>query len=354
MFADELPGPRAFEPADDQWENNAAQQLDLEVRSYRLFDSSAVGKLPFRYELHHPESDNDRPGTTQLVTRRLFEGDNSNRPLFVAIHRQTSDRLGALQCQQRGSDERWTLQYLTLLEAANQENPVPVALLEHAIVQAGSWGARRIMARSLMDSALTGALRTTGFSAFAHEYVYALPVVPAGDMSRSVRTQENSDVWGVHQLYLQTTPRDVQNAEALTSHEWDVDLEGRTLRGWLMTSDSGLIAYARVRTSRKCHRLDAMFVPQAHQALPTLLGAVFGALRNESPRPVYVSVRGYQQELESALSSVGFELETDQLMMVRYTTAPVSARPVEGFELLRPAESDPRRVPSFYVRDAHE
>lgn len=354
MFADELPGLRAFDPAADQQENNAARQKDLEVRSYRLLESHAIGQLPYRYELDHPESDSDRPRTTQLVTRRLFAGENSRKPLFVAVDSSSRDLLGALQCHQQGSDERWSLQYLAVREAASRSNPAPVALLEHAIGQAGWCGARRIVARSQIDSALTGSLRATGFSAFAHEYVYTLPAVPAGEINRSVRIQENSDVWGIHQLYLQTTPRDVQNAEALTSHAWDLDLEGRSRRGWLMSSGNGPIAYVRVKTSRKHHQLDTMYLPEAHQMLPTLLGAVFAALRNESPRRTYVSVRGYQQELASALVSVGFEQEVDQLMMVRYTTVPVPVRNAEAFELLRTAESDPRRVPSYFVRDVHE
>ena len=353
-FADESPGLRAFDPADDQRESNAARHSGLEVRSYRLLESHAIGQLPYRYELHHPESEGDRPGTTQLITRRLFAGENSSKPLFVAIDVQSRQLLGALQCQQGGSDERWTLRYLAAQEAASRSNPAPVALLEHAIGQAGCCGARRIMARSQIDSAVTGTLRATGFSAYAHEYVYALPAVPAGEINRSVRIQENSDVWGIHQLYIQTTPRDVQNAEALTSHEWDVDLEGRTRRGWLIVSEAGPIAYVRVRTSRKLHQLDSMFLPEARQVLAMLFGTVFAALGNESPRPLYVSVRGYQQELASILTSAGFELEADQLMMVRYTTSPVPARTTEGYELLRPAESSTGRVPSYFVRDVHE
>lgn len=354
LFADELPGLRAFEPTDDQQVKSAARRSNIEVRSYRLLDSHAIGQLPHRYELQHPESDTDQPGTTALVTRRLLAGDTSNNPLFVAIERTSREILGALQCVQRESDDRWILHYLRCSEAVAHENPVPIALLEHSIGQAGWFGARRIMARSQVDSPLTGALRATGFSAFTHESVYSLPSGPVGEINRSVRTQENSDVWGIHQLYLQTTPRDVQGAEALTSHEWDLDLEGRSKRGWMIVSDSGLIAYVRVRTSRKCHQLDAMFAPDAHEELRSLLSAVFAVLRNESPRRTFVSVRGYQQELGTILTNVGFELDIDQLMMVRYTTAPVPARGAEAFELLQPAEADPRRVPSYFVRDVHE
>lgn len=212
------------------------------------------------------------------------------------------------------------------------------------------------MARSSADSPLTGTLRSIGFSAFSREYVYALPWLPEGAPGKLVRAQEKSDVWSIHQLYLRITPRDVQGAEALTSHVWDIDTEGRSRRGWLIPTDSGASAYVRVRTTRRYHLLDAMYQPESLRLMPELFHAVFHALRNETPRPIYVSVRGYQQELGTLLESLGFGLETDQLMMVRYTTVPVPAlvRPVEAFERLRAVESDPRRVPSFYVRDLHE
>jgi hypothetical protein len=261
-----------------------------------------------------------------------------------------------LQCLQQGVDDRWYLQYLASQEEVNDGNPTHVALLEHAVVQAGWRGARRLMARSSADSPLTGTLRSIGFSAFAREYVYSLSRLPEGGAVKQVQVQEKSDVWSIHQLYLQTTPREVQGAEALTSHVWDIDIEGRSRRGWFIPRDSGASAYIRVRTTRGHHLLDAMYQPESLRHMPELFHAVFHALRIETPRPIFVSVRGYQQELGTLLESLGFGLETDQLMMVRYTTVPVpaSVRPVEAFERLRAVEPDARRVPSFYVRDIHE
>lgn len=353
-FADELPGLHAFEPASDQLENAAAPKTGPQVRSYRLLDSPSLGRFPFRYELHHPESDVDQPRLMQLVTRKLFAGENSSRPLFVAQYAGNRELAGALQCQQQGADDRWYLQYLATAESLESDSGTPIALLEHAIAEAGWCGSRRIMARSAVDSALAGTLRSTGFSAFCHEYVYSAHAAPAGELRRMVRIQEASDVWGIHQLYLQTTPRDVQNAEALTSHEWDVDLEGRTRRGWFIATEGAPSAYVRVRTSRRHHRLDAMFVSGARSQLKTLFNAVFAALAAETPRPIFIAMRGYQQELESVIEELGFQLDADQLMMVRYTTVSVPARTTEGFELLPARESDPRRVPSFYVREPHE
>lgn len=353
-FADDVPDLHAPEPAEDRWVANAAPRTDLHVRLYRLLDSAAISRLGCRYELHHPESEVDAPRTSQLVMRRLLAGDNSSQPLFVASSTERGELLGALQCHRQGSDERWHLQYLLSREPVCADDPLALALLEHAIGQAGWFGARRIMARSEMDSLLTASLRRVGFSAFGNELVYTLATAPAGEMSRSVRVQGTSDVWEIHQLYLQTTPRDVQNAEALTSHEWDVDLEGRSTRGWYVATEGTPSAYVRVQTSRRMHRLDAMFAPGCSAQVGTILGHVFTVLQGESPRPVYLGVRGYQQELGTELEALGFRRGVHQLMMVRYTTASAPVRTVEGFELLRPAEADARRVPSYYVRDVQK
>ena len=356
QFANELPGPRALDPAVGQPRRNTASFDDVEIREFRLSDCGSLSHLPHRFELRHPESDGDQPGTIQLFIRRLLSGAESRSPLYVARHTQTRSCLGTLQCLQQGVDDRWYLQYLASQEEVSDGNAVHVALLEHAIGEAGWRGARRLMARSDFESPLTGTLRSVGFSAFAREYVYVLPHVPTGTSGKRVRVQEKSDVWSIHQLYLQTTPRDVQSAEALTSHVWDADIEGRSQRGWLVATDSGASAYVRVRTTRRQHLLDVMFVPEARSHMPDLFHAVFHALRNESPRPVYVLVRSYQQEMDSLLESMGFGPESDQLIMVRYTTVPVpaSVRPVEVFEQLRPAEANGQREPSFYVRDVHE
>lgn len=356
QFANELPGPRAFDSAASQPEKSAAHLHNIEIRQLLLSDCGPVSRFPNRCELMYPESACDRPSRFELVVRRLLSGDDSKSPMYVARSSETKECLGMLQCLQQGVDDRWYLQYLASQEEVDDGNTVHIALLEHAIGQAGWRGARRLMARSDSDSPVTGTLRSVGFSAFAHEFVYSRPSVPERTSAKRVRAQEKSDVWSIHQLYLQTTPRDVQNAEALTSHVWDIDSEGRSRRGWFIPTDTGASAYVRVRTNRRHHLLDAMCLPESMGQMPDLFHAVFHALRNESPRPIYVMVRGYQRELGTLLNSLGFGLETDQLMMVRYTTVPVpaSVRPIEAFERLRAVESDARRVPSFYVRDIHE
>lgn len=355
-FASNPHGPRAVRSAEGRPEGGSARYHDVEVHPFVLSDCGSIVRFPHRFELRHPESDGDRPGKWQLMARRLLTGDESSSPLYVARSTVSKQRLGVLQCLQQGVDDRWYLQYLASQEEVEDGNTVPIALLEHAIGQAGWRGARRLMARSDTDSPLTGTLRSVGFTAYAREYVYASPLVPTGANGKRVRCQEKSDVWSIHQLYLQTTPRDVQNAEALTSHFWDIDKEARTRRGWFVPTDSGASAYVRVRTNRRFHLLDTMYHVDSLDQMPDLFQAVFRSLQEETPRPVYIQVRGYQQELETLIESLGFGFDTDQLMMVRYTTVPVpnSVRPIATFERLRTAEAEAQRVPSFYVRDVHD
>lgn len=353
-FVNQEPDQGANSSVSDQQDKAANSQSDVSVRSYRLGESAAIQKFPIRYELNNPDSTLDQPQTWRLFTRRLFAGVNSSKPLYVAEDSNSGERLGALQCKQRGADGRWSLRYMNTAYPVDEDPSVAIELLEYAISQAGSCGARRIMARSTVDSPITGALRSVGFTAFGHESVYSLPAVPPGVSNPNVRTQEKSDGWAIHQLYLQTTPTEVQYAEALTSHEWDQDLEGRTRRGWLVADKFGLSAYIRVRAYRNLYRADVMFRPESHEVLPMLLNAMFAVLQSESDRPIYIAVRRYQQELSSVLEVAGFEFQTEQYTLVRYTTASVPMRVSENFELLRTAEADARRVPSFYVRDVHE
>lgn len=325
----------------------------LVVRPYHLRDSGMMSQLPIRHELRFPESSYGHPGRMQLAVRRILHAENSDLPLYVALAGE--DRVGALQCARHPADDRWHLQFLTLAESADDYN-VTVAMLEHAVVAAGQCGARRILTRLDVESSLMPAMRSVGFSSYGREQVFLLESASGASGKVGIRAQAKSDVWSVHQLYIQTTPRDVQNAEALTSHAWDVDIEGRSQRGWFVVSDSGVGAYVRVRTSRHYHVLDVLVAPEMRTGLKSVLAGVQVVLAQETPRPTYLLLRGYQLDLLNVIAEQVQGLVSEQHLMVKYTTAttPGSIRLAESFELLRHAETDPQRVPSFSVRNQHE
>lgn len=341
---------------DSQRNPSVGAAPDVTVRHYRLTDGGKVGQLPERVELNSPESYTLRPNALKMMARRFLAGDHGSRPVLIAERSDRSGIVGALHCEQKTPDKRWQLQYLLQDDRQEGIDPVSLALFEFAIAEAGAQGARRLMARIEPDDPVRLVLQRAGFTEYAKETVYIRREAGPGAADRRVRAQEQSDVWGVHQLYMQTTPREVQHAEALTSDAWGIDTEGRTKRGWFINDSACPRGYIRVRTSRARHLLELMFLPDSLAVLPTLVSAVSEALAQTHDRPVYASVRSYQQEASSILVESGFEPIADQVLMVRYTTAPASqaVRSAEAFDWTRAIETDRQRVPSYYVRDARE
>ena len=354
QFGKKESGPRRFDNQPSQPHTNAPQQSDISVRPYHLLESNALAVFAERIELRFPESSFVQPGAVKLVLRRLFRAENTDQPIYLAVDKRSGKKLGALQCRQQPADDRWHLQFMAIHECDLSDFEIPVALLEHAVGEAGSRGARRILARVDVDSPIAAAMRAVGFAAYTREQVCLIHDRAVAHLDQRVRSQQKSDVWGVHQLYLHTTPREVQTAEALTSHAWDVDTEGRTQRGWFVANNGDISAFIRVRTERHFHVLDVMTTPMDRADVASLLGSVLLALRSETSRPIYLLLRGYQADLSSSLAEYIGEPVAEQFLMVKYTTVPAARRAAETFELLRPVESDPQRVPSFYVRDIHE
>lgn len=326
----------------------------VNVRHYRFADGGRIGRLPHRVELNLPESCTLQPNTVRLLTQRFLNGDEGSWPMLVAEH--DGDVQGALYSQVHQQDGRWHLQYALSEQLIAETDSVGIALVEYAIKQAGCRGARRVMARVDHDHPMRSVLQRCAFSSYGDEMVFSLPAVPHTTASSAVRSQEASDVWAIHQLYLHTTPREVQNAEALTSHEWEIDTEGRSKRGWFIVDAGLMLAYARVRTNRTRHALDVMYLPEAASRLDELIQTVCATLAQSQKRRIYASARSYQQEAATAMENLGLEFITQQSMMVRYTTVPAAShmRPVDAFERLRTAETEAQRVPSYYMRDVHE
>lgn len=168
-----------------------------------------------------------------------------------------------------------------------------------------------------------------------------------------MREQESADTWAIHQLYNASVPRDVLNAEALTSHAWDLDNSRRPgaphTTGWLAEDTSGLVAYVRVTSERGVHSLDITFPPGSVKRGAGLLDAVLRRLRLEKRmNRVFLTIRSYQQEIEPALGRLGFTPGLTQELLVRYTAVPVRAVTVEASpQLVDLGDRVPSQAPSI-------
>ena len=197
-------------------------------------------------------------------------------------------------------------------------------------------------------------MQQSGWVSYSRETVFRAERLAAVARSgRDLRLQEPADTWAIHQLYAASTPRQIQEIEALTSHIWDMDRSRRASRGirqtgWLLEENGELAAYARYTRGSRAGMIDAVVAPGKAGHLGMLLDGVIAAPRRGRTRPVYCALRAYLMDLQDELTDRGFSAIGEQELLIRYTTATARTprgEPVHFPVELRPAM--PRRVPTF-------
>ena len=247
----------------------------------------------------------------------------------VRVARRPRQLASAAVFRVMGPDERWVLESLSVRD--REDGAAVDAVLRQAVRDAGATGSRRLFARLPADAVVDGALRRSGFVPFTTERVFVLD----GDAKEApapvpalVRRVQPADVWGIHQLYLEVVPRQVQYAEAVTSRAWE---RSRPLRpgacrssGWVIEDHGRVRGYVRASTEddlRVIH-LDLLIDPDMRKLVPELIAAVKSEARNLHGVPCVVSVPGYRHELSGPLLDAGFRSFGDQTAWVCYTTVP--------------------------------
>lgn len=328
--------------------------LRVVVRDARLWDSVALSRFRPGYELDHPGSSRAESDPVRGVIRRWLPFARGHQPVFVAVSESSNRILGYAQSRVVGPDQRWLLQSIGANTGVYDPEPVVTELVRHVVRSAGLDGVKRIYARVEPDSPLKPSLRESGFSPYSRERIMVAHDVPGMAAAPGVRNQEQADVWSIHQLYIQTTPREVQYAEALTSHSWEVDAirrsSGHGCCGWLVTDGYLATGYIRAISRRDAHIVDFMISPEHRDLFPHLIATAFRHLGTMSSRQIWVVVRDYQSEFIPFLYELGFGIDRAQEAHVRYTTAPVRSPVVQGVQsVVNPAkEPAARRVPTFF------
>ncbi|MCA9879752.1 MAG: hypothetical protein KC442_18290, partial [Thermomicrobiales bacterium] len=224
--------------------------------------------------------------------------------------------------------------------------------LEHAIRSAGLRGVRRLYARVPVNHHLLETMKRTGWHAYSRETIFrADRVLALGRPGRELRRQEPADAWGIHQLYMASVPRQIQEIDALTSHVWHHDERRKGRRGirqsgWLIEEEGLIRAFARYSRGPRAHMVEAVFPPEDRTQFGTLLDGV--ASQRSHGVPVYCALRSHVLDASEELTRRGFVEIGEQETLIRYTTAVVRAPapdPVHFPVELRPAL--PRRAPTF-------
>lgn len=324
-------------------------QLDLHVRKVRWTDAFAISSIRQRYLFNQPNTHWRGSAPTQLSLRRLLPFPSSSARCFVAC----ADRrlVGYAIFDVIGADQRWVMEGIGANLGIYEAEPVLDELLRAAVISAGLEGSKRLYARVPTGSEVLSAVRRSGFSPYASESVLASALVPITQAQPGVRRQTPSDVWSIHQLYMATVPKQVQYAEALTSHHWDLRARtsgGERCSGWLVEDGYQAVAYMRAESSPAGHVLEFLVHPDHRQVFPDLIATACADLGAMTARRVLVVVRGYQREFLPDLFDLGFTLQLEQDVHVKYTTAPARI-PLSGAISLGVDVKEPvgKRVPTF-------
>jgi hypothetical protein len=324
----------------------------LVVRSARVTDIVRLVRVPTVLRLHEPEINLGRPYRPgRSVASPLLHWRSSRPRLFVAF---AGDRLvGFAHWQPVPPDRRWQLISLGSATGVYDAAPVWEELIRHATTAAGLRGVKRLYARVPIGSPVMEPVRRVGFAAYASETVFLAQQLHSAPAMLPLRSQEQTDTWAIHQLYNSAVPKQVQFAEAWTSHRWDVRTGGSAgkivTRGWLAEEGHQLLGYVRVTSHGATHVMDLIYSPDHHQIVPDLLDGVIARLRGLTRvGRVYCALRGYQAEAVSALAERGFDPVVEQDLHVKYTTANARVPQLETVTFhAEVVERLPKRVPSF-------
>jgi len=326
--------------------------LNLVVRAIRMRDIPSLSRMSTVLELNQPELSLTHYSVIGEAVRAVAPGGRSRPRLFGA---HVGERfVGFAQFQAALPDRRWHAISLGTATGVYGTGPVEDALLRHAITAAGLRGVKRLYARVPSGTDAVNTFCRIGFAPFATETVFVLDEIAPRGQPLKVRRQEQTDTWAIHQLYNATVPRQVQYAEALTSHRWDLSSANELARGsvcsGLLVDDGHAVAtYGRVTRGREAFTIELLYQPDRLETLRGLLDSLLIHIREEQKnRRVYCVLRGYQVEAAAELEGRGFEPGLEQDLLVKYTTATARAPQPEPIALhAEVIERLPKRVPSF-------
>lgn len=328
----------------------AEEPFAIVVRALAWRDVPRLRSLESLAPLNQPESLVLGFGPLRSAAQAALPWGRAPHPTFVA---EAAGRLvGYAEFRALAFDGRWVLAALGASVGVYAADPVWEALLAHATRQAGLRGVKRLYARIPWAVGGGTTCRRLGWHAYATESVFLAHdlALPRPDAWRP-RRQQRADTWAVHQLYAATVPREVQEAEALTSHRWDAPRSRRratAVDGWLFEEGHQLVGYVRTLAAGSQIALEVLVDPDRREGVGAMVDGALGQFGARGLRRVYCAVRGYQSELAGPLTERGFVPAFEQELFVRYTTAtarrPVSESVPFALEVREPV---PRRVPTF-------
>jgi hypothetical protein len=216
-------------------------------------------------------------------------------------------------------------------------------LLEALAQTAGENGAHNLIAEVNEHSPAFECLREAGFAIYARQRIWRLnesgdATAPLPDhqppRSPSWRPETSADETPIHFLYVNLVPGLVQQAEP-PPH--------RTGRGMVYWSGGDLLGYLDIDRGPLGDWIQPYFHPAAEEP-EALLGDYIARTNPRRRVPLYVCVRSYHGWLRTPLERLGFEVDSDQAVMVKRLAASVrrpALVPLPALEGTRPEPTAP-------------
>jgi hypothetical protein len=200
--------------------------------------------------------------------------------------------------------------YLLQPEDGDPQSLVP--LLEGLVKQAGSWGAKQVVADLDTDSPFFAYFRQAGFSVLAKQQVYKClaPEKSSKVDGNRWRLWTSGDIHAMRCLYHTLVPPLVQPVEPLTRRE--------TLGLVYYDAQGVLGAYADMVYGPLGIWVLPVILPQAKEDIADLLMEMIQAVPDRADRSIYVTARSYQPWVEHALLDLSAAPGPEQALLVRY------------------------------------
>lgn len=320
------------------------------VRGVRPTDLGNLRRIGSVMRLDQPDS-LLAPYSPLRVALRTSLPVFAGQPLFVASVGDTL--VGFAHFRLVSPDQRWVFHALGSATGVYGAEPVWEELIGHGIVAAGLSGVKRLFARVPQGSPLAASMKLLAWSPYASETVVVAQALRPRRGPTRFRAQELADTWAIHQLYNAAVPRQVQYAEAFTSHRWEVGSSDRRragagVTGWLIEEGYHVIGYARLASRDGSHVLECVCHPERLEVLGDLIDGALAHITAQPQKRVYAVVRHYQQEALTALVDRGFTPMLEQDLHVKYTTVSLRSAASDTIPFhIDVMEKLPKRVPSF-------
>lgn len=205
-------------------------------------------------------------------------------------------------------------------------------LLEYLCVAGGEWGMLQLFAKLVRDDGQEAEIfQEAGFHTYTQEHIFRLDHLPSHlppPHEVPLRPQDEGDAWALQRLHSSVVPRPVQQAEGLGKEDWALTHRwgGSRRVGYIFEERGEVLGCIRFTLGRGCHWLRMLLDHGARERAEELMKWGLALLPAHRPRPIYSSIRGYEEDLRTALEGNGFQYQMAQYLLVKHLAVPVRER----------------------------